>query len=336
MFNLNPVVGITSLIIRIVINRTSLPYFFYHLSRSLFFVSINLIRNQGLIQTLSVLNAVNREINRRGTLNAIIENPRLNPIITSTIVSVLNGHWNNCLKFADIINRNYFYYIFGIILSSSGSLLWTTSKFDIGLVFSSIGIVFSETLSSISYFKDSAYSILQFIEKYTDLQFLPKTIIKENYEVITEEKYIPKHNVNAYEIIGSVLLGLLGFTICLVVAHKYAHDIIHNIPVIGTYTDFIVQSYTNLFNWLTGKNTYIPDPSPQNSPNPSPILLPQVEPDLTPRPYRPINLPRSFDRNPFASNSTSPNTSTPNSPVLSPSMGTDSQSIIPEPYDFNN
>ena len=104
-----------------------------------------LIRSEGLLPTISALRFINGEIRRGGTLTNITNNSRLNPVISHALARLLFGQWNDCLNNSIIINRYFKWYILGLILTKSSSIIYLLLRFFIGLILASLGILFSPT-----------------------------------------------------------------------------------------------------------------------------------------------------------------------------------------------
>uniref|UniRef100_UPI0030E0F685 hypothetical protein n=1 Tax=Daedaleopsis nitida TaxID=1140402 RepID=UPI0030E0F685 len=135
------------MIISILIKRIHLPTMFIGLSVHFFMTVKSLFRTHGYISTLLVLNRINREIKNRGNINNLINYPGLNPIIVNTLSSILLPPGSSCLRYSDKINKKFIWYVLGMIISNCNNIIVTVIKFFIGLILSSLGILYSEIFS---------------------------------------------------------------------------------------------------------------------------------------------------------------------------------------------
>lgn len=106
----NPIYQLSGILVRFVVGRVNLPSLFSLLASNLLFVSRHLIRNQGLFPTIYGLYALNRTIQNGNPLTSFINNNRINPIVSSTIGSLVSNHWGDCLRYAPIINSSFYMY----------------------------------------------------------------------------------------------------------------------------------------------------------------------------------------------------------------------------------
>nr|YP_009493068.1 hypothetical protein [Ganoderma tsugae]AWJ63863.1 hypothetical protein [Ganoderma tsugae] len=272
----NPIYHLSSVIIRIVVKKVNLPLIFTSIAINLFTVSRQLVRNHGFIPTLRVLFDVNRQIRLNGSLNSILLNSRLNPSIATIIHNTLTSNWRDCLSFSSIINKNFKWYILGLVVTCFNSISFYIAKFLFGLVLSSIGILFSESLSAISYLKDFSDYILTFVENHSNFKFYPEKGVS-----------IKEDHLNAYAIFGIVILGLTGITVSLVLSDYYFHDFISKFPAVNTYIEFINNQSNNFSSWVSSflKSPPSIDPIVRTPSISSDIQLPSNIPSPTLPPY---------------------------------------------------
>ena len=64
----NPINYLSSLIIKYVVRKVNLPSLFIGIASNLFYISKNMIRNNGFMPTIYVLYSLNREIQSGGNL----------------------------------------------------------------------------------------------------------------------------------------------------------------------------------------------------------------------------------------------------------------------------
>nr|YP_009493190.1 hypothetical protein [Ganoderma calidophilum]AWJ63985.1 hypothetical protein [Ganoderma calidophilum] len=124
--------------------------------------------------------------------------------------------------------------------SCFNSVFYYSGKFVFGVVLSSLGILYSESLSAIPYLRSFSEYILSLVENHSNFKFLP-----------SKDIFIKDEDLNPYAIFGVVVLGLTGLTISLLVSDYYFPDFIDKIPVINTYVDFINNSVNNFSSWVS-------------------------------------------------------------------------------------
>jgi len=177
----------------------------------------------------------------------------------------------------------------------------------LGSILSSVGILWSESLQSITYLKNFAYLIKDLLESLTDLK-LP---------TIDTGKDLPE-SPGLISLLGLLLLGVAGFISVLFVFDYYQPDTIRSIPYLGNVIEYINNSitstYTSISEWLFGSNS-----TPENSTIQAPESISRsssgsssggsASSSITIRDLRPYRDP--FDEIPITPPSTRPGTPIP-------------------------
>lgn len=262
----NPIYKLSSLIITIVVKRTKLPSLFIGLSTQLFYICKNLFRTQGYFSTLLVLNRIHREILNNGNLSNLINYTGLNPIVISTLSSILLPNWSYCLQYKDKINQYYKWYIFGMIFTNINRLIYGTIKITVGLIFSSLGILYSDIFSGYTLLKDLSNQFLSLIEDQTNLKFHEKIKLSNNNYIdpinknISNSKILEETNdkISIFNFLGYIMIGFFlfgSFCICIDLYKPHTFD---NIPVIQPFVDSMRVLHIGLFDyiesWFTPSN----------------------------------------------------------------------------------
>ena len=278
-------------VIKFICRRMTFPASLTNMASNVFSIARNNIRTQGLIDTVHTLVRINQELQRRGQLNNIINTRNMNPLVFQAFEQVLSRNWGQCLAFADSINRYFYLYTFGTIVASSPILFFKITKFGVGIILGSMGIMLNETLSSIPYLKSFAFSVLDFVQNHSNFVFFKNTIksgqeIVENIKPILPSKdkdeYIPKSNINPYALLTLVVCGIVIFSCSLVAVDYTFPNVIHNVPVLGKYTEFIQSTMDSFTSWV---NSFFS--SNNNNTN---AQLPQVQPQPQPQIHQNSNI----------------------------------------------
>ena len=258
----NPIYQLSGILVRFVVGRVNLPSLFSLLASNLLFVSRHLIRNQGLFPTIYGLYALYRTIQNGNPLTSFINNNRINPIVSSTIGSLVSNHWGDCLRYAPIINSSFYMYACGIILSSFSSITYKVLGFTAGLICTSLGIVTNQTLCAVPFLKYLGMEVLDFFADHFNFKFFRSVSDEVIGNSPRGEPVVSIHptdyndgKINPYMYIGIILLGLVGITASLVVADKMNHDFISHIPGVSSYVEYINSSLNNIFQYFTSKPT---------------------------------------------------------------------------------
>ena len=114
-----------------------------------------------------------------GNLNNLINNPRLNPVVVSSIITTLLPHWNQCLQNAIKINGKFKFNVLGIVLSAFPKFILYILRLLLGLTLSSLGILYSDLFNAIPFFKNLSTYFLSIVEEYSNFKFIRPVSIME-------------------------------------------------------------------------------------------------------------------------------------------------------------
>ena len=264
-----PIYYISNLIIKFIVRRVNLPSTFLTLAPNLFFLSRSLIRSEGLLPTIRTLRFIKAEISRGGTISAIISNHRLNPIVVGAITRILYGSWSECLSNAKTINKTFKWFLLSIVLSKFSSVIYLLLRLLIGSILAALGIFFSPDLASYSLLKDLSYHFIEFIQNHSPLKFISASsiegpdLLQGSAEV---EEVIP--NNNSYTLFSFLFFGLIGGTLGLIVVDYYYHDFVSNIPVVGTFADYINSGINYVYSYFnSGNQSSVDSITPSGAPS---------------------------------------------------------------------
>nr|YP_010977176.1 hypothetical protein UYH48_mgp41 [Daedaleopsis confragosa]WNZ34381.1 hypothetical protein [Daedaleopsis confragosa] len=280
----NPIYHISSFIIRFVVRRVNLPNVFRFLATSYFAAARSLMRSEGLLPTLRVLNLINREVMRRGLLSNVTNNGSLKPVIVNTLTHSVLGNWGNIIENSNVITRNYKWYIMGLLLSRFTNIFLFFFRVSIGIILSSIGIVYTTDLGVFNFLRQYAYSVIDFVQDHSTLKFYSKTPIKiiktaqkvkENYVNPPSFKGVEEVTSNSYSLLGLILIGVFISGIALISANYFYHEEIKNVSYIGSFVDTINNGISNSYNYVKSFFISKPPVDPTNPTiiSPSPIDL---------------------------------------------------------------
>lgn len=157
---------------------------FYFLFRSLFTTSNLLINTIGFFPTIQVLRTINQLIRRvayhgvsAATINSNLLSlqtlyPNLNSYPVEIITEAIRSYLKDCLKYPKLFSKLYSIFLF-LNYFSFIRYLFKPTYFVLRLTFGSIvttlGILWSESLQSISFLKYFAYLIRDNLEYYFDI-----------------------------------------------------------------------------------------------------------------------------------------------------------------------
>jgi hypothetical protein len=122
---------------------------------------------------------------------------------------------------------------------------------------SSLGIVFSESLSSITYLRDIAYTLVEFVEDHSPFRFLPsqESIDSPDSTVSpdsTESSTSRNERSMSFSILGMMLIGLVGITVGLLTVDYFFPETIEQTPVVSSYVDYIKHVSSSFSSWIQG------------------------------------------------------------------------------------
>ena len=267
----NPTFVIASFVMRRIISVFKLEKTFATMFSLLFSTTSSLVLTVGVLPTIRVLFVLRRYIFRNiRTLNfsnlSIIMNrlPRLNGLVIQKVLEVIEPFLKFCIKHPNTFARLYNLYFVLVILSSFKILSLSFIKFILSIILSSLGILWSETLSSISWLKH----IAEFVVDFTN------NIIKSIGKLIGVDN-VKGFNSDWIPILAMFILGVTGIIIIAIIGDHYNSDIIRTIPYLGDVLDSIYSIINPIIDWFTGKKPPLID---HEEVIPNRILLPQPKP----------------------------------------------------------
>ena len=138
---------------RTIIRHSNLPLTFVPLFSVLFTASSVLYKTIGILPTLSIFNSIRLALinpNRamRGLETVLRQSTRITSAQITNLVKALTPFLDDCLKYPRAVNRLFYLFNIVLTLSSFGPIVRWLSKTLLGLVFTSIGVIWNESLSS--------------------------------------------------------------------------------------------------------------------------------------------------------------------------------------------
>lgn len=239
--------------------------------------------------------------------------PRLNPIVVQNFLEVIQPFFKFCIKYPKTFARLYNFYFVLVVLSSFKLLSLSFIKFIFSILLSSLGILWSETLSSISGLKFIAEIIVDYSNSI--IKSIGKALGVDNVRDFNSD-WIP--------LIASVVLGLTGIVIIAMIGDHYASDSVRTVPYLGGILDSFYSFINPIIEWFTGNKPLI-DHEPVE---PNRIFLPQ-----------PISRSSSSSSSSSSSNGSSSlgsSTVTQGSNILTPPSSRASTPIPDLPEDYSD
>lgn len=195
------------------------------------------------------------------SISAIFSFLRNSRPITSAILSrrFINNHvdlktlfMNYIVPYWDTMIAHKYRLIFVLFTSTLTTIvavirpIWFI-RFTFGIILSSLGILWHETLSTFTYLKKGAIYVISLLDGYGFNIPLPSL-----KEVIDSDNYV---NSSIYAVIGVMLLGTLGIAISIICLEYYIPPI--NIPTPISYSERLMNYfYLNDFLTLIGNINY--------------------------------------------------------------------------------
>uniref|UniRef100_A0A896Z1V6 Uncharacterized protein n=1 Tax=Coniophora puteana TaxID=80637 RepID=A0A896Z1V6_9AGAM len=167
----------------------------------------------------------------------------ISPVFMLPFINVLSGYWSDCLKNVDKMSRFYKLFRVSLFISSFPSIIFRAIRIIIGLVISSLAVLFSPDEMVGGFLKDVCYSFIEFIESISPFRFIPRFSPAEASPVISETDTATSET---YSITGMVLLGATVITVPLCLINYFFPGFIKGLPVIGNPID-IYTTYVNSF-----------------------------------------------------------------------------------------
>ena len=270
---MNPVQFIASTSIKFLIKRFALPETLLGLFTVLFHTSYKLIRTQGIYSVFRVLVDIKNFIGSyEGTPNNALPrliqilNERHSPFIATKFINELAPILHKCLPVGTSVYVIFNYFLVGLFTTVLKPIIKYTFKFTAALILGSLGVIWHESLSSISYLRDFSLNILDYIEHHTNFKF-PKVdkdlvptketinpIHVSNIEVTNDTIQEVNNTATLFTICSILLIGVVGAVSLIVVSDYYAHETVKDIPVINTVSDSIHSIWNSISNFYHSIN----------------------------------------------------------------------------------
>lgn len=256
--------------------RFNAPNVFIDLFKILYSTTPALISTVGIIPVVRVLFHFRRFINQGYNNINNLQNlyPFLNSYVINTLIQPITPLIKECLKYPDIFKRFLNFYFILISFSFIKPLIFKIIKWSIGLTLTSIGVLWNESLQSISLLKYLSLNIINFIESYHLIQ-IPKLNIN-NIEDINQNSNLKESknnnkeiNSNLFTYLGLYLIGLSSIILVMIASDYIAPELTRSVPYVGNILDNIYNGFHSIYNWLFNKSTP-PGPSVNPGVNPDP------------------------------------------------------------------
>lgn len=275
---MNPVQFLSSIVIKMLIKRFNLPNTLLSLFTVLYHTSYKLIRSHGIYQVFKLLFDIKKFVGSyRGdpaiayvALRQFLGN-RHSPVLIHSFLSEIIPYLSSCLPVEGTVYVLFNYFFVGLFTTVLKPVIKYSFKVSLGLILGSLGIVWNESLSSISYLKEFSVYILDTIESYSNFRFPKLNLPSHTTTVSVQDFNKPKINTipvdftpedSEYEsgvnktsyffsFLGVALLGITASIGILMITDHYAHETVQNIPLLHTITDsvyIIWDSVTNYFS----------------------------------------------------------------------------------------
>ena len=288
----NPLNRLAMFTVRFIFRTFNINQSLLTLFSSLFSLSSILINTIGFRETLRIFWRLRDLTFRNTNLTVFLQRLNLQPFIISLIQPILEPYFKDILNNIQSYKKIIYFISFYSGLRLFKPAIFYLSRFTIGTIFSTIGILWNETLQSYELLKDFAYLMKGILDQYLDLQ-IPVPIINENdNESIIDIDY--ENSGKWFSILGGILIGISGSIIILITLDCYSptcHEIISDIP----YINYILDPIYNIYNWFypssspsdnnNNNNNFIPDVITRNNSNGTVgSITPRANPVILPTP----------------------------------------------------
>lgn len=226
---------------------------------------------RALLSIRTILNRIASPMNRSNRAPNInisdIPNhfPNVDRFVLNTFADILTPHWTDCIYYPKLFKRLFDIFIFFNCFGLFGftfRIINTIFRLSIGTLLSTIGILWNESLLNISYLRDFALFIRDYV--YLNFNFripLLGTIRKLNPNIDPQDL---ESYTTGLSFVGFLLLGIVGITAVLCGTHYYAPEIVNQIPYIGNIVELINTNIQSIYDYFFNNNNNI---GPGNNPN---------------------------------------------------------------------
>ena len=258
-------------LVRITLGANVNPNFIPLLA-SLYTFTNTLITTIGILPTLRVLRTIRQVItsptavlDMSRVIEGVLTATRLTRSQVLTIIKTITPLLEECIKIPTTFGKflKYFKYIF--LFSSISPLIKWGFRQSLGILLSSVGILWNETLSSITILKELSENIVDCFEYQTGIRIPRNGISSTEIEISDENKEILEtmNNSSPYlELFGLVLTGVVVSLVGLFVLDYFYPETVQQVPYVNTFVDNVHSFFNYLFN-----RTAVVEPNPAASPN---------------------------------------------------------------------
>ena len=189
----NPIQRISIILIKKLAKRFNAPNVFIDLFKILYFTIPALISSVGIIPVIKVLFNFRRFISQgyNNINNLQIVYPYLNSYVVNTLIHPMLPLIKECIKYPDIFKNFLNYYFILIGFSFIKPIIFKIIKWSIGLLLTSIGILWNESLQGVSILKDLSLNFIELLENYTNIHIPRLTDINNinSFKLLIQTKY---------------------------------------------------------------------------------------------------------------------------------------------------
>jgi hypothetical protein len=291
----NPINILARIFVRSVVRLLNLPNNIPLIFRTLVGVSSGLINTVGFIPVIRVLLQFRRSLmytlnipagaNRTRNANNLFERfaadaaiSATNTFIVNTIIEAIKPLWTNELTpFLKTIFNLISFIVIPLLSINSFRILYYPFKWafkvTLGSIIGSLGILWSETLSSYSILKSFAQTIIGLVNQFISPLEVEIDVDEDTSHTrpngigwFTEEENVPVHKVSVHShitektdvysvmsIIGFVIVGIAGVVTLLVITDNYVaggHEVISEIPYVSTVVDTITSTINSIYSYF--------------------------------------------------------------------------------------
>lgn len=252
----------------------------------------------GILPTFKVLNTIRqclvnpiKIITIKSVLEAILNSTnKLTKPQIKLLLETLNPVLDEMIKLPETYAKVFKYFQYFLMFSSIGPFFRVaylyTLRTSLGLLFSSIGIVWNESLSAITTLRDISFWVLSTFESFSGISIprgVPTEIIPDSKPETVEDLYNHSEFNKAagfFEIVGMICMGVIVTGTTLIIFDHYHPDTFQNIPYINGFLDMVHNLWSPLHptvpDAVQPPNPPAPPVVPNNTPVEPPVDVPQL------------------------------------------------------------
>lgn len=247
----------------------------------------------GILPTLRVLNRIRTFIlspsalqHLNSGLRLILEATNLSRTQITYVIKSLAPLLTECLKFPAKFKKGFTIFNFFLVLSLLGPFTGFLFRTTLGLVLSSMGIVWSESLSSITMLKDISIQVLSSLESWSGLRIPGVGSISNASSASGADVSLPSGVEGKegflFSFLGIILLGFVLSLFGIGTIEYFYPDTFHNVPVLGSLIDLVKDIYHIFYNVFTAPEANGVRQPRVRLPNPEDLALPSTPTDIPP------------------------------------------------------